>query len=102
MDTLTLLFIANILCATGDGISTRYTVKNYDFIEQSPVKYLIGESPTYNSMLPWGIVEVMCCTFVSKYLRENNFKYWYIPQLTMCSMHSIGFTVNCSHILKMN
>ena len=100
MDTLTILFIANILCATGDGISTDYTVKNYDFIELSPSKHLIGESPTWNTMLPWGIVEVIGSTLISKYLKQKKFKYWYVPQITICSLHSIGFGINCSQILK--
>ena len=47
MDTLTILFIANILCSTGDMLSTDYTIHKYNHVELSPVKYLIGEKPTY-------------------------------------------------------
>lgn len=100
MDTLTLIFIANMLCVTVDGMSTDYTIHEYNHIERSPIKYLIGEKPTYNSMLPWSIVEVALSTITSNYLREKGFKNWYLPQITICYLHSIGFGINCSYILR--
>lgn len=98
MDTLTMIFLAHLICSSADGISTDYAIKTNRFVEIYPAKIVLGEQPTWQTMIPWGIIEIAALTKLSDYLRDKKIKYWYLPQyLTICA-HGFGIGINIGNI----
>jgi hypothetical protein len=101
------LGIAQATAAYFDGYTTMYENGKIDkfgikVCEQDPVaKFFIGKYPTWNRMIVWGSVEIICATYLAYTMKNSNNmiikKLWWIPQACFISFHGGCIALNIHH-----
>ena len=94
MNSIILVALLNLASVGADGYSTLYHAevdyRGYHF--SRPPEYglaapLIGARPTWQSMAPWGALEVCGLTSISYLLRRWHVQAWWMPQAAISMVH---------------